>query len=89
MSTELSEAALDAAMDRHRWEFAKTFQEARVAAGLSQAKLAYRSGVSLSSIANLENARTNVRLETLLRLAIVLNLKVDVTEQSEAATHTS
>lgn len=50
--------------------------ELRIARGLSERELARRSGVSKSTINNIENLRTSPTLDQLSALAKALNVKI-------------
>ena len=53
-------------------QLARNLRASREASGLSQVKLAQRSGVDLSFINELENAHADATTRTLLRLARAL-----------------
>lgn len=57
--------------------FGQTLRRLRVAAGLSQAALAAKSGLSLRSIQNWEQGHRVPRVQTLLALAGTLGVSVD------------
>ena len=67
----------DAAQNR-KVEVARAFREARLAAGVSQAELARRTGIQQAAISRFEQGKSNPTLETLADLAegIGLSLKV-------------
>ncbi len=50
--------------------------ELRIAQGLSERELARRSGISKSTINNIENLRTSPTLDQLSALAKALNVKI-------------
>lgn len=59
-------------------EIGKFLMERRVSLNVSQAHAAELCGVSVHTLSNLETARGNVTLETLLKVTDTLGLKVTV-----------
>jgi transcriptional regulator with XRE-family HTH domain len=59
-------------------EFAARLRSLRETLGLSQSQLAARCGVSLDSLQNWEQGRTEPRLSALVQLAKGLGLSLDV-----------
>ena len=55
----------------------RNFKESRQFAGYSQAKLAAALHVSQQSLSDYENGKTNPDLETLVKMAEILNVSVD------------
>ena len=65
--------------------FGATLRDRRIAAGLTQERLAERSGVGLRSIQGLERGETHPRRETLRRLSVALGLSAEVASAFEQA----
>jgi transcriptional regulator with XRE-family HTH domain len=65
---------------------ANAVQRARGAAGLSQAQLADLAGVARVSVARLEAGTANATLDSLLRVATALGMRLDVTWSPQDAT---
>jgi transcriptional regulator with XRE-family HTH domain len=59
-------------------EIGKAFAVRRETLGITQARLAKLSGVSVHTLSNLETARGNVTLDVLLKVAKTLGYKVTV-----------
>ncbi len=59
-------------------EIGKAFAVRRDTLGITQARLAKLSGVSVHTLSNLETARGNVTLDVLLKVAKTLGCKVTV-----------
>jgi transcriptional regulator with XRE-family HTH domain len=59
-------------------EIGKAFAVRRDTLGITQARLAKLSGVSVHTLSNLETARGNVTLDVLLKVAKTLGYKVTV-----------
>ncbi len=59
-------------------EIGKAFAVRRETLGITQARLAKLSGVSVHTLSNLETARGNVTLDVLLKVAKTLGCKVTV-----------
>jgi transcriptional regulator with XRE-family HTH domain len=59
-------------------EIGKAFAVRRDTLGITQARLAKLSGVSVHTFSNLETARGNVTLDVLLKVAKTLGYKVTV-----------
>ncbi|MFN7312561.1 MAG: helix-turn-helix domain-containing protein [Bacteroidota bacterium] len=57
-------------------EIAVIIRKQRDALGITQQDLAFRSGVHLRSIANLEGGKGNPSLDTLIKVAEVLKLEI-------------
>jgi len=68
---------VEAALDHRR--LMRTLAEARVAADLSQTKLAAAAGTSQSQIARAESGDVDVRLSTVERMAAVLGKRLEWT----------
>jgi putative transcriptional regulator len=64
----------------------KTIRELRDAQGWSQAELAYRLGVSPSTIYNWESGRSEPRLAQFKELALMLGVRMEDIEIPETAT---
>ncbi len=62
-------------------EIALVIRKKRDQMGITQQDLAFRSGVHLRSINNIEGGKGNPSLETLLKIAEVLKLEVIVRSQ--------
>jgi len=62
----------------------RKLKELRTAAGLTQSSLSSRSGVWQSTISNIERGRTSPTVTTLHRLALALDVTMDVLGQDEA-----
>ncbi len=56
-------------------QFSKLLREARIARGMSQEQLANRAGIHRTHISLIERNHRSVRLETLERLALALNIE--------------
>ena len=56
--------------------------EERIRQGLSQRQLAERCGLKQSAIARMESVQSVPRLDTLIRVANALNLKLEVTSEA-------
>ena len=56
--------------------------EARIRLGLTQRQLAEKTGLKQSAIARMESLQTIPRLDTLIRVANSLNVKIDIAEDS-------
>lgn len=56
----------------------RLIRDARLEAGLSQAELAHRMGVTQPVVARLENPGSNPRIRTLERIAAVLGRRVEI-----------
>ena len=67
---------------RPQFEFRSALIAARVEAGLTQHAMADRLGVKQSALARWEAGRTVPTLDTLFRLAKVLNLEFSITPES-------
>ncbi|NMO01117.1 helix-turn-helix transcriptional regulator [Gordonia sp. TBRC 11910] len=61
--------------------------ERRVKLGLTQQVLADLSGVSRSSIQSLEHGLGGIRLESLIAIADILGMRVDVTSAETPSVH--
>lgn len=61
-----------------RLAVAVRLRQARAAAGLSQAELAERVGVSQQQVAKLESSKANPSLDTLAKVAKALGMTVDI-----------
>ena len=57
-------------------ELAKIIRQHRKAAGLSQLQLAEMAGVGKTVVFDLEKGKETVRLDTLRKILVVLNIKV-------------
>jgi transcriptional regulator with XRE-family HTH domain len=57
--------------------FADNLQRLREAAGFSQMELCRRTGISIDSLRNWEQARVLPRVDAAVRLALALGVKVD------------
>lgn len=67
---------------------ANAVRQARREAQLSQEEVAARSGMSRVSVARLEAGAANLTLDSLLRVANVLGMRLDATwDAAEAASH--
>lgn len=61
----------------------KTIRELRDKLGLTQQDLAYKLGISISTVASMENGRHEPRLELARRVAAVLGVSTDAIEWPE------
>jgi transcriptional regulator with XRE-family HTH domain len=62
----------------NKGEIGRYVVERRDTLNVSQARLAELSGVSVHTISNLETGNGNVTLDTLLKVAGILGLKVEI-----------
>ena len=62
----------------NKGEIGRYVVERRDTLDISQARLAELSGVSVHTLSNLETGNGNVTLDTLLKVAGILGLKVDI-----------
>ena len=60
-------------------EIGGALRQARLAAGVSQERLAARIGMTRGNLARIEQGQTNVTLDSILRIATGLELKMNVT----------
>lgn len=58
---------------------------ARKSAGLTQEQLAYRAGISFTTVNQIENGRTNPYWDTVVVIADVLGVSLDTLRGSAAA----
>jgi len=65
----------------------KRIREIRVAMGLSVRKLAIMSGISSTTISDIENAKTNPSVITLQKIATAIDVDPDIFFQSEPFVH--
>ena len=56
--------------------FGERLRQVRLAAHMTQAQLAERSGLNEKYVGRVEQGRKNLRLDTMVRLAMVVGLKV-------------
>lgn len=70
-------------------EVGEVIRAARQKAGLSQAALASAVGMTRTNFARVESGRTNVTIETLLRVAEGLGLTVAITMRARPASQGS
>lgn len=56
--------------------FGERLRQVRLAANMTQAQLAERSGLNEKYVGRVEQGRKNLRLDTMVRLAMVVGLKV-------------
>jgi transcriptional regulator with XRE-family HTH domain len=75
-------AKLDPRTQRAARAIGKQIREARLAAGLSQEALAAKIGMTRGNFVRIEKGQTNVTIESLLRVANGLGLKVAVLLES-------
>ncbi len=64
---------------RPHYEFRRALIAARLRSGLSQAQLAERLGTTQSAIARLETGQSTPKIETLCKLARVLDIRFEIT----------
>ena len=62
----------------NKGEIGRYVVERRDTLNVSQARLAELSGVSVHTISNLETGKGNVTIDTLLKVAGILGLKVEI-----------
>ena len=62
----------------NKGEIGRYVVERRDTLNVSQARLAKLSGVSVHTLSNLETGKGNVTLDTLLKVAGILGLKVEI-----------
>ena len=62
----------------NKGEIGRYIVERRDTLDVSQARLAKLSGVSVHTLSNLETGKGNVTLDTLLKVAGILGLKVEI-----------
>lgn len=62
----------------NKGEIGRYIVERRDTLNVSQARLAKLSGVSVHTLSNLETGKGNVTLDTLLKVAGILGLKVEI-----------
>src|SRR6266516_6296819 len=72
---------------RPREAFRRALIAARLAAGLTQAKLAARIGTTQSAIARLESGTVTPTLETLRHLADILGLRFEIAPRVGLTAH--
>ncbi len=56
--------------------------EERIRNGISQRELAEKTGLKQSAIARMESLQSTPRLDTLIRVANALNIKLEITKES-------
>lgn len=60
-------------------EIGRSLRDARLAADVSQERLAAKIGMTRGNLARIEQGQTNVTLDSILRIATGLELKMSVT----------
>lgn len=68
-------------------EIANKIKETRLGLKMSQSELSALSGVTKTTIYNIETGRQSCSTQCLLKLCNVLNLKITVNEKSSIETH--
>lgn len=66
-------------------QIVNAMHQRRIELGWTQQKLAEQVGLHQESVARIENGGTVPRLDTVLKLALALGLKLHVSETEEAA----